>query len=187
MPPFGPISRRELLRTLRLLGFQGPYSGGKHQFMIRGNVTVRAPNPHDGDIGLGLFARAPFTSAGVSGSLGVGAALRIRLGDQVTVDGYPHPVARVSRLGRRRQRRDGREAGRPGPSRWKMCSVCRRLFGRAPREIVAPHAPFVRCGIGPRARRSGMGDPAVSAVALRPPTMTAHEVSSRAALGSPPG
>ena len=57
MPPFGPVSRRELVRNLRLLGFEGPFSGGKHQFMIRGDVTVRVPNPHDGDIGLGLLAR----------------------------------------------------------------------------------------------------------------------------------
>lgn len=57
MPPFGPVSRRELVRSLRLLGFEGPFSGGKHQFMIRGDVTVRVPNPHDGDIGLGLLAR----------------------------------------------------------------------------------------------------------------------------------
>lgn len=57
MPPFGPVSRRELVRHLRLLGFEGPFSGGKHQFMIRGDVTVRVSNPHDGDIGLGLLSR----------------------------------------------------------------------------------------------------------------------------------
>lgn len=46
MPPFGPVSRRELVRSLRLLGFEGPFSGGKHQFMVRVDVTVRVPNPH---------------------------------------------------------------------------------------------------------------------------------------------
>jgi hypothetical protein len=48
MPPFGPVSRRDLIRNLQRLGFDGPFSGGKHQFMIRGEVTVRIPNPHRG-------------------------------------------------------------------------------------------------------------------------------------------
>jgi len=57
MPPFGPISRRDLVRALKDLGFDGPYSGGKHQFMVRGEITVRVPNPHSGDIGLELLSR----------------------------------------------------------------------------------------------------------------------------------
>ena len=43
----GSIPRRELLRKFRALGFEGPYSGGKHQFMIRGPSKVRIPNPHE--------------------------------------------------------------------------------------------------------------------------------------------
>jgi predicted RNA binding protein YcfA (HicA-like mRNA interferase family) len=57
MPAFGPISRRDLIRHLRQLGFDGPYSGGKHEFVIRGNVTLRVPNPHRGDIGRELLSR----------------------------------------------------------------------------------------------------------------------------------
>ena len=57
MPSFGPVRRAELVRALRTLGFEGPYSGGKHQFMIRGPVTLRIPNPHQSDIGKGLLAR----------------------------------------------------------------------------------------------------------------------------------
>jgi predicted RNA binding protein YcfA (HicA-like mRNA interferase family) len=57
MPAFGPISRRELIRNLRRLGFAGPSSGGKHQIMQRGDVTVIVPNPHRGDIGRDLLAR----------------------------------------------------------------------------------------------------------------------------------
>ncbi len=57
MPHFGPIKRRDLIRYLRRLGFEGPYSGGKHQFMIRGDVTLRLPNPHRGDIGKEFLAR----------------------------------------------------------------------------------------------------------------------------------
>ena len=41
-----PISRKELILKFRRLGFLGPYSGGKHQFMSRGELKVRIPNPH---------------------------------------------------------------------------------------------------------------------------------------------
>ena len=57
MPPFGPIRRAELVRALRSLGFEGPFSGGKHQFMVRGTVTLRIPNPHQADIGRELLSR----------------------------------------------------------------------------------------------------------------------------------
>jgi predicted RNA binding protein YcfA (HicA-like mRNA interferase family) len=57
MPPFGPIKRRDLIRYLRRLGFDGPYSGGRHEFMAKGDVTLYIPNPHQGDIGMGLLAK----------------------------------------------------------------------------------------------------------------------------------
>jgi predicted RNA binding protein YcfA (HicA-like mRNA interferase family) len=57
MPAIGPIKRSELIRYLRKLGFSGPYSGGKHQFMEKGNLTLRLPNPHKSDIGTGLLTR----------------------------------------------------------------------------------------------------------------------------------
>jgi len=57
MPSFGPVKRHELVRYLKQCGFEGPYSGGKHQFMVRGDVTVRLPNPHQGDIGMALLSR----------------------------------------------------------------------------------------------------------------------------------
>ena len=57
MPPFKPISRDNLIRVLRRLGFEGPFSGGRHQFMIRKDLTLTVPNPHKGDIGRDLLAR----------------------------------------------------------------------------------------------------------------------------------
>ena len=48
------VSRRELLRKFRALGFEGPFSGGKHQFVRKGSLKVRVPNPHGGDISVGL-------------------------------------------------------------------------------------------------------------------------------------
>jgi len=55
MPAFGPIKRKKLIYYLRQVGFNGPYSGGKHQFMIKGQLRVRIPNPHKGDIGKNLL------------------------------------------------------------------------------------------------------------------------------------
>jgi predicted RNA binding protein YcfA (HicA-like mRNA interferase family) len=57
VPRFGSISRKELIRYLRQLGFEGPYSGGKHQFMSKGNLTLRIPNPYQADIGKELLIR----------------------------------------------------------------------------------------------------------------------------------
>lgn len=57
MPLFGPLKRRDLVRYLKHLGFEGPYSGGKHQFMVRGEVTIRLPNPHQPDIGKEFLGR----------------------------------------------------------------------------------------------------------------------------------
>ena len=57
MPRFGPIKRRELIHYLGVLGFEGPYSGRKHQFMIKGEIILRLPNPHQSDIGMEFFSR----------------------------------------------------------------------------------------------------------------------------------
>jgi len=52
-----PVRRDDLVRRFKRLGFDGPFSGGRHQFMVRGHVTVRVPNPHASDIGVGLLSR----------------------------------------------------------------------------------------------------------------------------------
>jgi len=59
MPHVGPIKRKDLIYYLRLLGFEGPYPGGNHQYMVKRkeNITVFIPNPHKGDIGEGLLVR----------------------------------------------------------------------------------------------------------------------------------
>jgi len=65
MPSFGPVKRPELIRYLRQLGFDGPYAGGRHPFMHRGDITLTLPNPHQGDIGRELLARI-LRQAGIS-------------------------------------------------------------------------------------------------------------------------
>jgi len=61
MPPFGPISRRRLIQALRQLGFEGPFPGGRHEFMVKGppgrERRLSLPNPHQGEIGKNLLAR----------------------------------------------------------------------------------------------------------------------------------
>ena len=49
------ISRRELIRRLRALGFEGPFSGGRHQFMSKGRFKLRIPNPHQHTISIALL------------------------------------------------------------------------------------------------------------------------------------
>ncbi|HOK56915.1 MAG TPA: type II toxin-antitoxin system HicA family toxin [bacterium] len=36
----------ELVRKFRKLGYEGPFSGGKHLFMKKGSKKVHIPNPH---------------------------------------------------------------------------------------------------------------------------------------------
>ncbi|HRJ45076.1 MAG TPA: type II toxin-antitoxin system HicA family toxin [Caldilineaceae bacterium] len=45
------------MQRLRELGFEGPYAGGRHPQMRRGDLTLVIPNPHEGDIGVGLLRR----------------------------------------------------------------------------------------------------------------------------------
>lgn len=57
MPRLSPITRKDLVRYLRQLGFEGPFSGAKHQFMIKKDTTLRIPNPHQSDISKELLSR----------------------------------------------------------------------------------------------------------------------------------
>ena len=40
------ISRRNLIKKFKSLGYTGPYSGKKHQFMTKGSQKIRIPKPH---------------------------------------------------------------------------------------------------------------------------------------------
>ncbi|MBI4523930.1 MAG: type II toxin-antitoxin system HicA family toxin [Deltaproteobacteria bacterium] len=53
-----PLTSREIVQKLRVLGFSGPYPGGNHQYMVKGNLKVRVPNPHHGQtISVGLVKK----------------------------------------------------------------------------------------------------------------------------------
>lgn len=57
MPPFKPIKRMDLIKTLKKAGFDGPYTGGKHEFLVKGELRLILPNPHQGEISKDLLAR----------------------------------------------------------------------------------------------------------------------------------
>lgn len=57
MPEFKAIKRKELIRCLKKLGFKGPFSGGKHQYMIKENMRLTIPNPHQKEISVSLLMR----------------------------------------------------------------------------------------------------------------------------------
>lgn len=59
------ISLRKLVQKFRLFGFDGPYSGGRHLFMIKDKLKIRIPNPHRGDISKHLIAEI-LRQAGIS-------------------------------------------------------------------------------------------------------------------------
>lgn len=65
MPALKPISRKKFVRRLKYLGFDGPFAGGKHLYMIKGNKTLTIPNPHRQDIGVNLLKQI-LKQAGIS-------------------------------------------------------------------------------------------------------------------------
>ncbi len=65
MPAFGSINRKDFIRALKKAGFEGPYAGGKHEFLVKGNLRLTIPNPHQGEIGKDLLSRI-LKQAGIS-------------------------------------------------------------------------------------------------------------------------
>ncbi len=57
MAKLTPISRNDLIRKLRNLGFDGPFVATRHQFMLRESQKIFIPNPHGKDIGVPLVRR----------------------------------------------------------------------------------------------------------------------------------
>jgi hypothetical protein len=44
MAGWHPIKRREFIRRLRSLGFQGPFSGTRHEFLVSGQHRQTIPS-----------------------------------------------------------------------------------------------------------------------------------------------
>lgn len=57
MPKLGPLSLRAFIVRMRKFGFAGPYQEGKHPYMIKGQITLAIPNPHEGEMSRDLLVR----------------------------------------------------------------------------------------------------------------------------------
>jgi predicted RNA binding protein YcfA (HicA-like mRNA interferase family) len=57
MARLSPVSRREFIRRLRDLEFDGPYTGGRHEFMLRADRRLILPNPHRQTVSADLLTR----------------------------------------------------------------------------------------------------------------------------------
>lgn len=44
MSRWTPCKRRDFIRKLRLLGFEGPFAGNQHQFMVYDNHRLAIPS-----------------------------------------------------------------------------------------------------------------------------------------------
>ncbi len=49
------IAWQKLVKKFKSLGFDGPYSGGRHMFMMKNSLKIHIPNPHRGDISVSLL------------------------------------------------------------------------------------------------------------------------------------
>jgi predicted RNA binding protein YcfA (HicA-like mRNA interferase family) len=59
------ISWKKLIKRFHTLGFDGPYSGGRHLFMVKNTLKVRIPNPHKSEISRHLLSEI-LRQAGIS-------------------------------------------------------------------------------------------------------------------------
>jgi predicted RNA binding protein YcfA (HicA-like mRNA interferase family) len=65
VPKLKSISHRDFVSKLKKIGFSGPFSGGKHLFMIKHDLRLTIPNPHKKEIGVDLLTRI-LRQAGIS-------------------------------------------------------------------------------------------------------------------------
>ena len=65
MTKLTPIKQTEFINRLKRFGYNGPYAGGKHLYMIKGKLRLTIPNSHKKEIGIDLLSRI-LKQAGIS-------------------------------------------------------------------------------------------------------------------------
>ena len=65
MSKLSPLSHKEFVKRMRDFGFDGPYTGGKHLYMVKDNLRLAIPNPHRQKISIDLLMRI-LRQAGIS-------------------------------------------------------------------------------------------------------------------------
>mgnify|MGYP001561566988 FL=1 len=57
MEKLKPVTWLAFVSRMKEHGFEGPFYGGKHPKMKRGNQTIIIPNKHESEIGIGFLTR----------------------------------------------------------------------------------------------------------------------------------
>ena len=57
MSKLSPIPHKDFIKRLRDFGYEGPFSGGKHLYMLKGDMRLTIPNPHRQKINVDLLSR----------------------------------------------------------------------------------------------------------------------------------
>lgn len=57
MSKLSPVSHKTLVKRLKVFGFEGPFSGGKHLYMVKDNLRLTIPNRHKNKVGADLLLR----------------------------------------------------------------------------------------------------------------------------------
>jgi predicted RNA binding protein YcfA (HicA-like mRNA interferase family) len=65
MSKLSPLYHKEFVKRMRDFGFDGPYPGGKHLYMLKDNLRLVVPNPHRQIISVDLLMRI-LRQAGIS-------------------------------------------------------------------------------------------------------------------------
>jgi len=66
MPKVPPIKRKNFIRKLKIFGFDGPFAGGKHQFLrSEDGMKIIIPNPHEKEIS-GILQKVILKQAKIS-------------------------------------------------------------------------------------------------------------------------
>jgi predicted RNA binding protein YcfA (HicA-like mRNA interferase family) len=57
VPKLVAVSWAELIKGLRRFDFDGPFQGGKHPYMVKGDLVLTIPNQHHSEISVDLLTR----------------------------------------------------------------------------------------------------------------------------------
>ena len=57
MAKLSPVSWSNLVKKLKKFGFEGPFRGGKHPYMVKGDLVLTIPNPHRREVSIDLLIR----------------------------------------------------------------------------------------------------------------------------------
>jgi predicted RNA binding protein YcfA (HicA-like mRNA interferase family) len=61
-----PVPYRALIKKLKNLSLDGPHQGSKHPYMIKGDIVIVLPNPHQGEDVDVMLIKEILKAAGIS-------------------------------------------------------------------------------------------------------------------------